>query len=123
MAAITVITGEPAYGRQRAYTALRFVLAALHENHVVNLFLLEDAIFAAKKGQDPQELPGLLDARMPNAGELVAMAVKQGAKIKICGTCAAERSLAAVDIVPGAEIGTMIDLVNWVSSSDRVVTF
>lgn len=122
MATITVITGEPAYGRQRAYTALRFVLAARHAGHAVNLFLLEDAIFAAKKGQDPQELPGLMDARMPNAGELVAMAVTQGARVKLCGTCAAERSLSRDEIIPGTEIGTMSDLVAWVESSDRIVS-
>jgi tRNA 2-thiouridine synthesizing protein D len=120
---ITVIVGEPPYGKQRVYTALRFVLAALHEGHAVNLFLLEDAIFVAKKGQAPQELPGLLDARMPNVEELLNAVIKQGAKVKICGTCAAERSLPRTEIVAGAEIATMVDLVHWVSTADRVVSF
>jgi predicted peroxiredoxin len=51
MATITVVLGDPPYGKQRVYTALRFSLVALHEGHQANLFLLEDAVFAAKRGR------------------------------------------------------------------------
>ena len=67
MASITVVVGDPPYGRERLYTTLRFVLAALVANHAVNLFILEDAVFVAKRGQMPLELPSLLEHEaMPN---------------------------------------------------------
>jgi hypothetical protein len=65
MAKITVVVGEPPYGKERIYSTLRFVLAALHEGHSVNLFLLEDSVFVPKKGQKPAEIPFLLFRAFP----------------------------------------------------------
>lgn len=123
MATITVMVGEPPYGKERVYSTLRFVLSALHEGHSVNLFLLEDSVFAPKKGQKPGEMPALLDEKMPNCEELLRAAIAQGAKVKICGVCAMERSLKESELLEGAEIGSMRDLVQWVLDSDRVVSF
>ena len=64
MAVITVAVGDPPYGKERVYTALRFSLVALHEGHQVNLFLFEDAVFAGKRGQRPPEMP-VGDSGMP----------------------------------------------------------
>ncbi len=123
MATITVLVGEPPYGKERVYTTLRFVLSALHEGHSVNLFLLEDSVFAPKKGQRPAEMPAVLDEKMPNCEELLRAAIAQGAKVKICGVCAKERSLEQSELLEGAEIGSMRDLVQWVLDSDRVISF
>jgi sulfur relay (sulfurtransferase) complex TusBCD TusD component (DsrE family) len=90
MATITVVVGELPYGKERVYRTLRFVLAALHEGHSVNLFLFEDSVLAPKKGQKPPEMPFLLDQRMPNCEELIKAAIAEGAKVKICGVCAFE---------------------------------
>ncbi|MFC1988522.1 DsrE/DsrF/TusD sulfur relay family protein [Chloroflexota bacterium] len=124
MASITIIAGDPPYGKERLYTTLRFTLAALTAGHAVNLFILEDAAFAAKKGQKPLELPGLLENdTMPNCGELLGSAIKQGARVKICGVCASERGLNQEELVDGANIGSMQDLVNWTVNSDKTVFF
>ncbi|MDI6808550.1 MAG: DsrE family protein [Candidatus Eisenbacteria bacterium] len=123
MATITVIVGEPPYGKERVYTTLRFVLTALHEGHAVNLFLIEDSVLAPKKGQKPSEMPGVLDEKMPNCEELVKAAIKAGAKVKICGNCALERSLNQGDLVEGVEVASMRDFVRWVLESDKVVSF
>ncbi len=94
MASITVVIGDPPYGKERAYTALRFVLAALFEKHSVNLFLLEDAAFLAKKGQEPKEMPSLLEhGAMPNCEELLKACIEQGVTVGICGVCCSERAL------------------------------
>ncbi len=122
MATITVVVGEPPYGKERVYSALRFVLAALAEGHQVNLFLFEDALFAAKKGQSPHEFPGVFDQRMPNCEALLQAVVRQGAKVKLCGVCASERGVGPDDLSIG-EIGGMRDLVQWVLESDRTITF
>ena len=125
MATITVVVGEPPYGKERVYSTLRFVLAAFYEGHSVNIFLLEDAVFVPKKGQEPAEMPAVLDERMPNCEELIKAAIAQGAKVKICGVCASERSLnqSEVEVLEGAEVASMRDLVQWVLDSDKVVSF
>jgi tRNA 2-thiouridine synthesizing protein D len=123
MATITVVVGEPPYGKERVYSTLRFVLAALHEGHSVNLFLFEDSVLVPKKGQKPPEMPFLLDQRMPNCEELIKAAIAEGAKVRICGVCALERSLNQSDVLEGAEIASMRDLVQWVLDSDKVVSF
>lgn len=123
MSIITVMVGEPSYGKQRVYTTLRFALAALSQGHKVNLFIFEDAIFAAKKGQTPPEFPGVLNEHMPNCEELIKAVVRGGAKIKACGVCANERALTQEDLIEGVEIAGMPALVEWVVQSDKVVGF
>jgi len=124
MASITVVVTAPPYGQERLYTTLRFVLAGLVAGHTVNLFVLEDAVYVAKKGQRPLELPSLLEHEtMPNCEELLKASIKQGARVKICGVCASERGLSQEELVEGAEISTIHDLVDWVVSTDKVVFF
>lgn len=123
MAKITVILGEVPYGKERAYSTLRFILAALSEGHEVNLFILEDAVFLAKRGQNPPEFPGLMDEHMPNCEKLLKSAIKQGAKIKACRVCSEERGLKEEEFIEGVEIGGMRDLVKWVVESDKTVFF
>ncbi|MBI2866638.1 MAG: DsrE family protein [Chloroflexi bacterium] len=120
---MTVIVGDPAYGKERVYTTLRFALAALSQGHKVNLFAFEDALYAARKGQAPPEFPGVLEEHMPNCEELLKAAIRQGAAVKLCGVCASERGVGPDELIDGVEIGGMGDLVRWVLESDRVVSF
>jgi tRNA 2-thiouridine synthesizing protein D len=122
MATITVVVGDPPYGKERVYTALRFSLVALHEGHQVNLFILEDAVFAAKRGQKPPEMP-VGDAGMPNCEELLGASIQEGLKVKACRVCSANRGLMAEELIEGVEMASMVDLVNWVVNSDRTVCF
>ena len=94
MASITVVVGDPPYGKERGYSALRFVLTALVEGHSVNLFIFEDAVFLAKKGQKPPEMPSLLEHEaIPDCEELLKAAIKRSVPVKVCGVCAFERAL------------------------------
>ena len=123
MAVITVkVSGAP-YGSESFYNAMRFVLAALSEGHEVNVFLLGDAVVAAREGQNTPEFPGLLEGAMPNAGELLKSAFKMGAKVKACGVCCKQRAVIPEDMIEGCSIGSMKDLVNWIVSSDKNVDF
>ena len=122
MTVITVAVGDPPYGKERVYTALRFSLVALHEGHQVNLFLFEDAVFAAKRGQKPPEMP-VGDAGMPNCEQLLRASIQEGLKVKACRVCTAERGLSREEVVEDVEAGSMADLVNWVVNSDKTVTF
>jgi len=122
MAIITVVVGDPPYGKQRVYTALRFSLVALHEGHRVNFFLLEDAVFAAKRGQRPPEMP-VGDAGMPNCEELLRASIQEGLKVKACRVCSAERGLNPQEVMEDVVPGSMVDLVDWVVNSDKTVFF
>ena len=123
MATITLMVGDPPYGRERVYTMLRFALAALEEGHQVNVFALEDALYAAKKGQSPHEFPKIGEERMPNCEALLRAAIEEGARVKLCGVCAMARGIVPDELIEGAEIGAMRDLVHWVVESDRTVAF
>ena len=123
MASITVLIGEPPYGKERVYSAFRFAPAARFEGHDVNVFLLEDAVLAAKKGQNPVNVQGLLDGKMPHCGELLAEVIKQGGVVKCCGVCCSERGLAQAEVLDGIQIASMRDLVQWVVESDKFVSF
>ena len=122
VATITVVVGDAPYGSQRFYTALRFSLVALHEEHKANLFLVEDGVFAAKAGQQPPEMP-VGDAGMPNCEALISAAIQEGLTVKACRVCCLERGLKQEEIVPGVEIGSMLDLLNWVLESDKTLFF
>jgi tRNA 2-thiouridine synthesizing protein D len=96
----------------------------LFEKHSVNLFLLEDAVFLAKKGQEPKEMPSLLEHEaMPNCEELLKACIKQGVTVGICGVCCSERALKQEELVKGCQISSMKNLVKWVVESDKVVPF
>ena len=122
MATITVAVGDPSYGRQRVYTALRFSLVALHQGHQVNLFIFEDAVWMAKKGQRPREMP-VGEAGMPNCEELLGAAIQEGLTVKACRVCSEERGLRPEEMIEGVESASMVDLVDWVVQSDKTVFF
>lgn len=109
-----VITEAP-YGRERAYTALRFALTALVDGHKVRLFLVQDGVLVAKKNQDPAEFPNHL--------EYLSQTIEEGAEVKVCAPCAKARGLASEDLLQGVSLATMHDLINWSADSDHVLTF
>ncbi|MEO2241272.1 MAG: DsrE/DsrF/TusD sulfur relay family protein [Euryarchaeota archaeon] len=112
---ITVIISEAPYGRERAYSALRFALTALLEGEDVRIFLIEDGVYVAKEGQDPDEMPDHL--------ELLRQCIEQGAEVKACGPCSKARGITEDDLIDGVELATMHDLVSWVRESDNVIFF
>lgn len=123
MATMTIILGEPPYGRERAYLTMRFILSAMHERHDVNLFLFEEAIYLPQKEQESAETPADLDEKLSNCKNLMKSAIEMGANVKVCGVCARERALSQEDLIEGATIGAMQDLIRWIMEADKVVSF
>jgi tRNA 2-thiouridine synthesizing protein D len=83
---------------------------------------MEDAVFAAKKGQAPPEMP-VGDAGMPNCENLLSAAILEGLTVRACRVCCSERGLHDDELIAGVQIGTMLDLVNWVVESEKVLFF
>jgi len=123
MATMTVMLGEPPYGRERAYLTMRFIMTALHEGHEVNLFLFEEAIYLPKEGGESGEMSADVDEKLSNSKNLMESAIKMGANVKVCGVCARERALSQDDLIEGASIGAMQDLIRWIMEADKVVSF
>ena len=111
MSAFAIIITHAPYGQEKPFTALRFAQASFQ--HKVNIFLVEDGVFVAKKGQKA-------DVRIE---DMLKDAIKSGVNVKLCGSCAKARGLTPEEIVEGAEIGTMDELVKWVDGSDKVLIF
>jgi uncharacterized protein involved in oxidation of intracellular sulfur len=44
-------------------------------------------------------------------------------KVKLCVSCAEARGITEDEIVDGAEIGVMKELIEWIERSDKVMVF
>ena len=58
-----------------------------------------------------------------NIETMLASVIYKGGKVKICGSCANDRGLKGVKLAEGAEISNMTELTQWISDSDKVLTF
>ncbi len=112
---IAVILGSHAYQSERAFTALNFIQTAILEGHTVKVFLFEDGVYLAKKGQEP--------GNFKNGGAWLAGLVPDIAEIKCCGTCIKERGLSQPELTEGIEVGTMHFLVSLVTDCDKNIIF
>jgi uncharacterized protein involved in oxidation of intracellular sulfur len=113
---VTLIINDGPYGTEKLWNALRLAGALITTKQKVNVFLLGDAVAAAKKGQKtPSGYYNL--ARM--LGELV----KAGADVRACGTCLSARGFEVNELVEGVSVGKMLDLARWAEESSKVITF
>ena len=111
----TVIITTAPYSHERSYSALRFALTSLLEGIDVNIFLIEDGVYLAKRSQNPSDFPNYM--------EYLKNCIEAGAIVKACGPCCRARGLREEDLIEGVILGTMHDLVSFVKESDKVITF
>jgi len=115
---VTIVVNAAPYGDERLYNALRLA-SALVSTSVgvkVNIFLLGDAVVAAKKGQKTPE-------GYPNFEEILWELVKKGAEVVACSTCASARGLAYEDMIEGVQNGTVMQLAHWLKESQGALSF
>ncbi|MHA1405307.1 MAG: DsrE/DsrF/TusD sulfur relay family protein [Candidatus Helarchaeota archaeon] len=112
---MSVMIFDGPYGHEKPYTALRFALTALIDGHDVTVILIQDGIFTGKKAQNPAEYPNHL--------EYLENAISEGLNVIVCGVCCNARGLSQEDLVKGAKIVGMHEIVEAVSNSDVHVTF
>lgn len=112
-----VISSSP-YGDERIWNALRLAeaLSCSSAKIKVNIFLIGDAVNAAKKGQKPPK-------SFYNLEKMLTDLVKIGACVNVCHTSANLRGLTEQDLVAGTEIGTITGLAKWIEESQRVLSF
>ncbi|MBI2485916.1 MAG: DsrE family protein [Deltaproteobacteria bacterium] len=116
MGTITMVLNDAPYGIEKAWNALRFANVLLVSGEKVNVFLLGDAVVAAKAGQETPK-------GYYNLGDMIKDILSKGCTVKACGTCIKARGIKAEELVEGARVGRMLELANWVKESDKVLTF
>lgn len=118
MESLTIILNSAPYGDEKVWNALRLALTSVSSaiDLRVNLFLLGDAVIAAKKGQNTPE-------GYYNLEKMLRDLLGRGARVAACGTCLRSRGLAKEDLVEGVEVGTMSGLANWIKESQKVLSF
>jgi len=115
---LTIIVNGAPYGSEQVWNALRLATASISSSigMSVNVFLLGDAVTAAKKGQKTPE-------GYYNLEKMLWDLLMKGAKIAACGTCLNARALSKEDMIDGIEVGTMIKLAGWIKESSKVLSF
>ncbi|HLN45474.1 MAG TPA: DsrE family protein [Candidatus Sulfotelmatobacter sp.] len=115
MVTFTLIINEAPYAKERALSALRFAWTANIEGHKVRIWLFENGVYLAKKGQKPAS--GLI-----NYGQNLEDLIKE-VEVKACVVCVEARGLTQADLIYGVKIATIHELVEWTINSDKVIVF
>jgi uncharacterized protein involved in oxidation of intracellular sulfur len=118
MEILTMIISSSPYGDERIWNALRLAeaLSCSNVKTKVNIFLIGDAVNAAKKGQKPAK-------GFYNIEEMTTDLVKVGADVNVCHTSMNLRGLTEEGLVKGTKMGTITGLSKWIEKSEKVLSF
>jgi uncharacterized protein involved in oxidation of intracellular sulfur len=111
------ILNDPPYGTERTYNGLRLARTAVHKDGVeVKVFLIGDAVAAAKNGQK-------LPTGYYNVGTMLDGFIRHGGSVGICGSCIDARGIGDGELVAGARRSSMDELTAWTLEADKVLVF
>lgn len=113
-----LIVNDPPYGTERVYNALRLAHALLKrepQSEIV-VFLMADAVVAAKAGQKPPE-------GYYNVERMLKRVLAGQGKVPLCGTCMDARGIDDAALMAGARRSTMDELAAATVDSDKVLVF
>ncbi len=115
---ILLIINDAPYGSEKLYNAMRLAMALQRgqTDVEVRIFLMADAVTCALPNQSTPQ-------GYYNLERMLKASITKGALVKACGSCADARGIRELDLIEGAEISTMSQLAQWVTESDRVLTF
>jgi uncharacterized protein involved in oxidation of intracellular sulfur len=113
-----LILNDPPYGTERCYNGLRLAHALpKHDPEAeVTVFLMADAVAAARRGQKLPEGYYSLE-RM-----LKRMVIGKG-RVLLCGTCMDARGITEAEVLDGARRSTMDELAAGTAEADKVLVF
>jgi uncharacterized protein involved in oxidation of intracellular sulfur len=109
------IINDPPYGTERLYNGLRLAHALIKHDQEVIVFLMADAVIAAKAGQKTPD-------GYYNTERMLRRVISKG-KVLLCGACMDARGLADNEILDGAERSTMDALAQETEHADKVLVF
>lgn len=112
-----IIINDAPYGTERCFNALRVAHALLkQELPQIDLFLMADAVTAARHGQKPPE--GYYNIEL-----MLKRVIRSDGRVMLCGTCMDARGLGSEEMVDGATISNMTELADAIAAADRVLVF
>ncbi|MGQ4875608.1 MAG: DsrE family protein [Promethearchaeia archaeon] len=109
----TIAIGSGQYTKERPYTLLRFAYTTLLEGHKVNIFLVEDGIWVAKKNQDPKNYD--------NVGTWLKNVIEEGAKVLACGVCMGARGMSEDELMEDVKKTTMNGFLEMCEEADHII--
>ena len=114
------IINDPPYGTERVFNALRLAQALLKADPdpeaELTVFLMADAVAAARKGQTTPE-------GYYNLERMLGRVLEAKGQVLLCGSCMDARGLAQADVVDGATRSTMDALAAATMTADKVLVF
>jgi uncharacterized protein involved in oxidation of intracellular sulfur len=115
---ILFILNDPPYGTERVYNGLRLAHALLKRDAgmAIKVFLMADAVLAAKKGQKTPD-------GYYNLERMLKRIAAGDGRLLLCGTCMDARGLTEDDMMAGAKRSTMDELAELTATADRVLVF
>jgi uncharacterized protein involved in oxidation of intracellular sulfur len=115
---ILLILNDPPYGTERCYNGLRLALALIKNEPgtTVTVFLMADAVVAAKAGQKTPD-------GYYNVERMLKGLVARNGQILLCGTCMDARGLADTEIMASARRSSMAELAAATLAADKVLVF
>ncbi|MEW6629502.1 MAG: DsrE family protein [Pseudomonadota bacterium] len=115
---ILLILNDPPYGTERCYNGLRLALALTKSDPstTVTVFLMADAVVAAKAGQKTPD-------GYYNVERMLKGVAAGNGQILLCGTCLDARGLTEADIMAGTKRSTMNELAATTIAADKVLVF
>lgn len=113
-----LILNDPPYGTERVYNALRLAQALLKKEpgSPVTVFLMADAVLAAKAGQKTPE-------GFYNIERMLHRVASAGGSVLLCGTCMDARGIGDAEIAEGPRRSTMDELAAETVGADKVLVF
>ena len=115
---VLFIVNDPPYGTERVYNALRLAHALLKKEPqtAVTVFLMADAVVAAKAGQKTPD-------GYYNVERMLKRVLASTGEVLLCGTCMDARGLDDAALLTGARRSTMDELAAATIEADKVMVF
>jgi uncharacterized protein involved in oxidation of intracellular sulfur len=112
------IVNDPPYGTERVYNALRLAHALTKKapEMEVTVFLMADAVLAAKAGQKTPD-------GYYNVERMLKRVLAANGKVLLCGTCMDARGLDDAGLMAGTRRSTMDELAAATVEADKVIVF
>lgn len=115
---ILFILNDPPYGTERTYNGLRLAHALAKRDAAaeITIFLMADAVIAAKAGQKTPD-------GYYNTERMLKRVLAGKGKVLLCGTCMDARGLDEASLVEGASRSTMDELAEVTLEADKLLIF
>jgi uncharacterized protein involved in oxidation of intracellular sulfur len=118
MGILIVFNRQPYDGTDVTWNGLRLCGALRKAGEEVRIFLMNDAVDMARDANTPPE------GYDQDLSQMLRDLIAGGAPVKVCGTCMARCGIYRNQpYFEGAEKSTMAALAEWVTDSDKVLTF